>query len=123
MRQIVRAALLSIVLAGPAGAQGRVGPPPGPAFALFRPAPTPPAERHEGFLHTSAPDYGWEGIVIGGAIGAALLGTFGYALCRDEYSRGQCFLGALGVAPVGFVVGGFVGGLVGIGIPKGHSEK
>ena len=38
-------ALLSTPFVGPARGQGRVGPAPGPAFALFRPAPYLPLAR------------------------------------------------------------------------------
>ncbi len=45
MRHVLRTALLSIVLVGSARAQGRLGPPPGPAFVLLRPAPYLPLAR------------------------------------------------------------------------------
>ena len=119
-RPLVRTALFVIALAPPAGAQQRLGAPPGPAFALFRPAPTPPPAQPAAFIHTSTRDYRWELF----AVGAIAVGVFGISVaqswCHDPDNglpphcardTAVCFL-------VGASLGGLVGGLVGLAINK-----
>jgi hypothetical protein len=118
LQHALRTILLVIALVRPASAQALGAPAPGPAFALFRPAPTLPPARPASFVQSSARDHLWDGLVIGGVVGAVLLGTAFYSSCRNEGGGGDCFAGTLATAPVGFVLGGFVGGLVGALIPK-----
>jgi hypothetical protein len=114
--------LIMIALVRPASAQARFASTPGPAYALFRPAPTPP-RRAEGFIHSSAPDYRWEGLVIGALALGAFSAYFVTALCRDPDYGGGCAGPIVEGTLLGGTVGGFAGVLVGILIPKHHSAS
>jgi energy-converting hydrogenase Eha subunit B len=93
-----------------------------PAFALFRPAPTPPPPRPASFIGR-APDYRWEGLVIGAIAGGVFVGTATYVFCSDPDAGGNCAVTTVAGTLVGGALGGFVGCLVGILIPKNHSAS
>jgi hypothetical protein len=108
-----------IALVRPVNAQGPFGPAPGPAFALFRPAPTPPPARPASFIHR-APDYRWEGIAIGGIAGGLLFGIPVYRFCSEDGGGGSCILPTVFGAVLGGAAGGLFGCFVGMFIPKRH---
>jgi hypothetical protein len=119
MRHFIHTALLSIVLVGPSKAQGRLGPPPGPAFALFRTNPTLPPARLASSIQSTVPhhrDYQWEGVAIGAIIGGAL-GAYGCRDCMCGY--GDTCVGPMAAAAFLVAIpGAFLGGMVGALIPK-----
>jgi hypothetical protein len=124
LHHVLRTTLLSIALVGRARAQGRLGPSPGPAFALFRPAPTQPPARPVSFIHSSAPDYRWEGL----AIGAIAVGVFAAyvvnGVCNDpDNGGGGCAVPTAEGLLFGATVGGVTGGLLGTLIPKNDSAS
>ena len=90
-----------------------------PAFALFRPAPTPIPPRPASFIHR-APDYRWEGLAIGGIAGGLLLGIGARALCDDGSS---CISPMVLGAVVGGTAGGLFGVFVGMFIPKNQAPR
>jgi hypothetical protein len=67
-----------------------------------------------------APDYRWEGIIIGGVGGGLLFGYAGNALCRDPDNQGggstscvgKTALGAAFGATLGVVLGGMIGSAI-----------
>ena len=79
---------------------------PSSAYALFRPAPTPPPARPASFIHR-APDYRWEGLAIGAIVGGTLGVLVVNAGCDTD---GGCFTDAIG----GMLLGGTAGGLFGL---------
>jgi hypothetical protein len=85
-----------------------------PAFALFRPAPTPTPPRPASFI-PRAPDYRWEGLAIGGIAGGLLLGIAARGLCDGGSS---CISPTVLGAVVGGTAGGLFGCFVGMFIPK-----
>jgi hypothetical protein len=112
--------LLVIAFVRPANAQAPVpfGPAPGPAFAVFRPAPTPPPARPASFIHR-APDYRWEGLAIGAIAGGVFFGIAARSLCDG----GSCIPGTLYFAALGGAAGGLFGCFVGMFIPKHDSAS
>ncbi len=118
--RLVRTALFIVAFAPPAGAQQRLGPHPGSAYALFRPAPNLPPARPTSFVQSTAPhhrDYQWEGVAIGAIVGGAsgaYLVLHDPDACETRGCGSETVLGAL----VFGVVGGFFGGIVGALIPK-----
>jgi len=94
MKRVLHTALLSIFLVGPAMAQGRGKP---------------------------AGDHALEGALIGGIVGAVFLGMAVTDLCGDDGGTQDCALPVLGGGAVGFLLGGSLGALVGVFIPK-HPE-
>jgi hypothetical protein len=94
-----------------------------PAFALFRPAPTPPPARPASFIHR-APDYRWEGIAIGGIAGGLLFGIAVHRFCKDGDTGGpSCISPTVFGAVLGGAAGGLFGCFVGMFIPKSHSAS
>lgn len=119
LQHLSRTTLFLTALVGPARAQGPLRPPPGPAFALFRPAPALPPARPASFIHDgdSSPraiprTYWLEGGVAGG-IGLGLVAAVLYGgLCLEEsQSCTGTILGGFAVGgALGFVAGALVGG-------------
>src|ERR1043166_3081316 len=106
----VAAMLLLIVAVAPAAAQDQSLPPPSRSLALFRPAPIPPPARPASFIHGSAPDYRWEGLVIGATVLGVVGATFVIGFCSDPDSNPSghgCLLPAI----EGFLFGATVGGV------------
>ncbi len=121
-RTIATAILLwlsSLGAAGPAAAQLRPSEP-SPAFALFRTAPPHPPARPSGFIHSTAPDYRWEGMVIG-AVALGALGVYaGNHFCDvffDSVDK-HCFREGVSLGLLGAFGGGIIGGLLGGSMPK-----
>jgi hypothetical protein len=110
--------LIAIACVRPASAQVRVEPAPGPAYALFRPAPTPPPARPPSFI-SRAPDYRWEGLAIGAIAGGVYFGSVARTLCDG----GNCVDGIAHGAALGGTLGGLFGCFVGMFIPKHHSAS
>ncbi len=120
LRHLARTAVFVVALAAPARAQQRLGPPPGPAFALFRPAPTLPPVQPASFIHSAAPDYRWEGLTIGAIAVGTFFGVVALEFCGDPDSgrAGHCAGPGLEGFLVGATVGGIIGVIVGTFIPK-----
>ncbi len=76
-----------------------------------------------GFLPT-APDYRWEGILIGGTAGFAFGGYLGFEFCHwSDSPRRHCTLAAIEGALVTGVLGAGMGGLIGGLFPKPPPER
>lgn len=114
--------LLVIAFVRPASAQARFASTPGPTYALFRPAPTAPPARPEGFIHSSAPDYRWEGLVIGGLIGGTLA-AFLVSQSGDGGTCSGCVGEAVGVTALGAAAGGLIGMFAGLVTAKNTSPR
>ena len=124
LQHALRAILLVLALVRPASAQARFDPRPNLAFALFRPAPTPPPARPASFIHSKAPDYRWEGLVIGAIAVGAFAAYFAFRMCNDPDSGGGgCFFRGVGVTLLGATAGGFLGLFAGLVTPKNHSAS
>jgi len=116
-----RVAIALCTAAGPASAQARCTPAPGPAFALFRSAPKAAPTPSTLAVAARTPDYRWEGLAIG-AIGLGAFSAYGANWwCHDSDSNTSgknCLLATLFGALAGATVGGVTGGLIGGLIPK-----
>jgi uncharacterized protein YcfJ len=65
------------------------------------------------------PTHWKQGLLVGGAIGAAGFGALGYGLCHElSESQTSCLGTALGTAAVGAVIGGVTGALIGGAVRK-----
>lgn len=69
-------------------------------------------------LLPKAPDYRWEGIVVGGVVLGVGSAVLFHGFCDDGQGRASCALRAIEGALIGAVVGAGVGGLIGGLIPK-----
>jgi hypothetical protein len=96
---------------------------PSSAFALFRPAPTPPSASPVSFMDSSAPDHRWEGFAIGALVGGMTIAVLANAICNDPDGSGGCFVPTVGGMLVGGTAGGVAGLMVGVLIPKSHSAS
>ena len=94
-----------------------------PAYALFRPAATPAPAPPVSFIHSSAPDYRWEGLVIGAIAGGMTFAVLANAFCNDPDGSGGCFSLTLGGMLLGGAAGGVAGTTIGAFIPKSHSAS
>lgn len=99
---------------GPASLRG---PAPSPLFA-FTVRPTPVASR-DTVAKVIAPTHWKTGLVVGGSLGALMLGIAGNGLCNDgDGSDDSCFGTTVGSALLGAAVGGTAGALIGGLFPK-----
>lgn len=97
---------------------GLRGPAPSQLFA-FGARPAPVATR-DTVAKTIPPTQWKSGMLIGGGLGALMLGYAGNALCNDGDggSDGSCFGPTVGSALLGAAVGGTVGALIGGMVPE-----
>ena len=99
---------LTLVATGPAILAGqRLA----PAYPRWEPDFQSSAPASVTHLFPKAPDYRWEGLVVGGALVGFLGATLGGGLCGSDDSAAEGFL-------IGATVGGVTGGLLGTLIPK-----
>ena len=112
MVRLVAAGCALVLIAQTAVVQARVrGPAPSELFAYgARPTPT----SGDTVAKTIAPTHWKTGMLIGGGVGALMLGLAGNELCNDgDGSDDNCFGRTVGSALLGAAVGGTAGALIG----------
>jgi hypothetical protein len=126
MRPLVLWCVVTLYLVvSPAVSRGcaqRLSPPVFAPFVSDLNTGAPAARLQPAGLFPAAPDYRWEGLVVGGAI----LGVLGIAVGRgfcgydDSAVKKSCLLPTINGFLIGATVGGVTGGLLGSAIPKSH---